>query len=470
MRILTAGRLRRPAVVLILLFCGVQASGQTAADPFRERLLNGLRILIWPRPGSQDLTIKLRLHSGAAFDLSGKAGGMCLLGDLLFPDPATLEYFTDEMSGKLDVDTDLDSITITMQGRAGELERIVEILRNALVTNQITPEIVARQRERRMKIVRETSVLPASVADRAIAARLFGDYPYGRSACGSAEDLARVERADLMLARERFLNPNNATLTIVGGVERNRTIKALRQLLGSWRKSEQIVPSTFRRADPPDTRTLIINGPADQTADARLAARGVARSDADYNAASILALVARQRWLKMSPELAAKPFFVRNEAHALPGIFVMGAAINSKSTVNVITTAKKVLDSLINSPVTPAELEAARNEVMVELNNRQAKPDTMVDLWLDIDTFQLEPISAQIQSLRNVSATDIQRVATRLFRETPIASIVLGDSQQLKTELHGQIQIEVMGEIAKPNSDPATEIKPATKPNTASKP
>jgi zinc protease len=469
MQILTVRGLRVLAAFVLVVVFVLPSYGQLTAEPIREQLLNGLRILIWPRPGSQELTIKLRIHSGAAFDIAGKAGGMILLSDLLFPDPATIEFFTEEMSGKLDVNTDLNSITITMQGRASELERIIEILRNALVNTQISPEIVARQRERRIKIVKETSLSPSTVADRAIAARFFGDYPYGRPVSGSAEDLSRVERADLMMARDRFLNSNNATLAIVGGVDKNRTMRALRQLLGSWRKSERIVPTTFRGAEPPNPRTLLINMPTDQTAEVRLAVRGVARADADYNAANILALVAQERWLKLTPELAAKPSFVRNEAQALPGIFVLGAAINSKSTVNVITTARKALDSLVTSPVTAVELETARNQVSSEFGNRQAKPETLADLWLDVDTFQLAPISEQMQSLRKVEVADLVRVANRLFRDQPVASVVLGDTKQLKTELEGQLQIEVLGEIVNPKSD-TLEIKAAPKPNTVSKP
>ena len=80
---------------------------QTAAQPEREQLLNGLRLLFWLKPGSPDVILKLRINSGAAFDLAGKSGQMALLGDVLFPDPATIDYFTDEMGGKLDVNVDL---------------------------------------------------------------------------------------------------------------------------------------------------------------------------------------------------------------------------------------------------------------------------------------------------------------------------------------------------------------------------
>jgi predicted Zn-dependent peptidase len=68
------------------------------------------------------------------------------------------------------------------------------------------------------------------------------------------EDLARIERGDLMLVRERFLNSNNATLVIAGGVDRAKAMRTLKQLFGPWRKSEQIAPSTFQEAKAPDPR------------------------------------------------------------------------------------------------------------------------------------------------------------------------------------------------------------------------
>src|SRR5688572_31254370 len=102
----------------VCLFVAFQSLGvaQAPSEPERNRLLNGLRVVLLPRPGEQDVLVKLRIHSGAAFDLAGKAGSMALLGDLLFPDPTTREYFTEEMKGRLNVTTDYDSITITMQG------------------------------------------------------------------------------------------------------------------------------------------------------------------------------------------------------------------------------------------------------------------------------------------------------------------------------------------------------------------
>ena len=87
----------------------------------------------------------------------------------------------------------------------------------------------------------------ANVANRMIAERLLGNFPYANPAAGEAASIPRIDRADLMLAREKFLSPNNATLVIIGGVDQRRAMRALRQLLGGWRKSDQLIPASFRQ-------------------------------------------------------------------------------------------------------------------------------------------------------------------------------------------------------------------------------
>src|ERR1043165_2018512 len=66
---------------LVVLLVAPVVLPQTPPEPEREQLLNGLRVLVWSQPGSPDLLVKLRVDSGAAFDLAGKSGQMALLGD-----------------------------------------------------------------------------------------------------------------------------------------------------------------------------------------------------------------------------------------------------------------------------------------------------------------------------------------------------------------------------------------------------
>jgi zinc protease len=450
---------------LCLLFVAQSAFTQTTNIPESDELLNGLKIMFWQKPGASEVVVKLRIHSGSSFDLSGKSGEMALIGDILFPDPATVDYFTDQMGGKFNVTVTYDSITITMVGKTEELDNILEVLRQGILATELTPELVAKLRDARIKILRDSAVSPAAVADRAVATRLFGDFPYGRPVGGSPEDLARVDRADLMLARDRFLNSNNSTLAIVGAVNRSRTMRVLKQKFGAWRKSEQIVPSTFRAPKPPDTRPLIVSGPS-PSAEIRLALRGVARSDQDFYAAAVLAKVAQDRWQTTAPELITKPVFARSESYVLPGIFTMGTTVGTQMVADSVGSAKKVIDSLITNPITVAELERAKREAIAEISSTVSRSENAPDAWLDMDTYRLKAFQDPITSVQSVSVTDVQRVAARLFKDAAIATVVVGDPVQLKPALQGRLQFEVLGEMPQPTASP----KPPAKPGSASSP
>src|SRR5689334_16663254 len=135
------------------------------AEPERETLLNGLRILYWSQPGNPEVLLRMRIHSGAAFDLADKGGMMALLGDALFPDASTREYVTDELGGRLEVRTNYDTIDVTISGKTSGLERMIDFLRGAVMTTQLGADNVAQLKNARLNSYDFTKV--SELADRA---------------------------------------------------------------------------------------------------------------------------------------------------------------------------------------------------------------------------------------------------------------------------------------------------------------
>jgi predicted Zn-dependent peptidase len=193
--------------------------------------------------------------------------------------------------------------------------------------------------------------------------------------------------------------------------------------------------------------------------------RGVGRSDSDFAASTVLARLAQQRWQALAPELANQPVFARSDAHVLPGSFVMGTAVSTEKAVDALANARKVIESLVNTPATAAELERAKSEVINEAVAAGNKSEMLPDPWLDAETYRLNAVQDQPALLRAVTASDIQRVATRLFKDAGVASVVAGETEQLKAALQGRVQFEVLGEIAAPAPAPKPPAKPSTNSN-----
>jgi predicted Zn-dependent peptidase len=147
-------------------------------------------------------------------------------------------------------------------------------------------------------------------------------------------------------------------------------------------------------------------------------------------------------------------------------MFVMGASVDTLLAGKTLASAKEIMQSLASSPVTAAELEQAKNELITQAGNELVKPDGVADAWLDGDTYALASTADRMRALAGVTASDLQRVAARLIHEGAFASVVLGNSEVLKAQLERYGKVEVMGEIA-PGNEPGTE--PKTTPKSESK-
>jgi zinc protease len=440
------------ALLLAVPVCSLKA--QTAGAPERDQLLNGLTILYGNRPGNPAVLLKLRIKSGAAFDLAGKAGMMSLLADAMFPESSTREYFAEELGGRLDVSTTYDFIDVTLSGKSSELERMIELLRNAILNVNLSPENVATLREARLKQLAE-KMSNAEVADRAVAARLFGSYPYANPAQGTMETVAKIDRADLMLARERFLNAENATLAVIGGVEKARLTRALRQLLGPWQKGDRLVPATFRQPGSVDDRVLVIDQPGTNNAQIRLAVRGLARSDPDAAATQLLAHVANTRWRIAVPEISTTSY-VRAETNALSGILVFGATAAPASAGKAIAAAKEIMKALAESGPTEAEVPT-----LIMSPPRAPEEELLASAWLDAETYKFPPNKSADPG--GVSSSDLRRVAARLFgNSAPLAIVVLGNATELQAQLGYKIELRTNAPEPKPAT--TTPALPPRKP------
>lgn len=414
---------------------------QTVPAPDREQLLNGLTILYGNRAGDPNVLLRLRIKSGAAFDLAGKAGMMSLLADAMFPESTTREYVAEQLGGRLDVYTTYDSIDVTISGKSSELERMIDLLRNAILNVNLSAESVATLREGRVKELRDKAS-DAEAADRAVAARLFGSYPYGSPPRGTAETVAKIDRADLMLSRERFLNAENATLAVIGGVDKARVMRAAHQLLGPWQKGDRIVPATFRQPGAVDDRVLVIDQPGASNVQIRLAVRGLARSDSDAAIAFPLASIAGQRWRAAAPELINPD--VRVELHALSGIFTFAATGPSASAGKAIAAAKKVMADLAQSPPTEAEMGGT-------IQMAKGTPAEVAYAWVEAETYKPLPNGSSEVRTR---PDDIRRLAARLFgNSAPLAIVVLGNAAELQSQLGYKIELRT---TISPQPKPAT--------------
>lgn len=406
------------------------AHAQAAREPRKEQILNGLKLFIWSQPNNEKVTVKLRINAGAAFDAAGRTGTMRLLGDILFPDEGTREFFEQDLGGSLNVETNYDFIEITATGNDEEFERILDAVRTAVISPPITPENFKKVRAARLLQAQEESKNAANRADLAVRRRLFADFPYGRAAAGTPESLAKVEIGDLIVARDRYLNADYATLVIVGNVKENYALRAVRQLFGSWRKADKPLLSTFRQPDAPDSKTLILDSPDAQTAEIRIAVRGLARADKDSIAAEMWAKILER---KLQNEFGAAT--VEHAAHVLPGALIVRASAPTDKAAQTLNAMRAAIVKIASEKVEAKAFSEIQTQFLNDLQTAASKPETLSEYWLDAATFKMPTVTERLNSIKNLTPADAERVAAKLFKDAPAAVVIVGDAEKIQPQV-----------------------------------
>ena len=391
-------------IILFAASAVLSLSAQKSAvrAPKQEKLLNGLKVLMWNDPSADKVTVKIRIHSGSSFDPQGKEGVMKLLAEDIFPTAESREFFKDDLGGDLDVISNYDYIQINASSKPSEFLTMLDTLAAAVTNPTIDRETTEKLKTVLLAKIAEMEKEPSYVADQAAAERLFGTFPYGRPLSGTPDSVKKIDFADLRFAKDRFFGADNATMTISGNFDPDLGVKAVRRYFGSWLKSDNKVPSTFRQPDDPDTKLLIVNSPSAGEPVIRFALRGVSRSDKDYAASAVLGRILRYRLQNVGPTAT-----VSNEARILPGIMLIGFRNASATTLP---------SGLFTEKVTAPEFSKAQAEIAREMATRPAD-----EFWLDADTYKTSA-SDDSQAFQNVTITDVQRVADR-FSKNPIVSV-----------------------------------------------
>jgi predicted Zn-dependent peptidase len=196
------------------------------------------------------------------------------------------------------------------------------------------------------------------------------------------------------------------------------------------------VPQTFRQPTAPDARVLLEDQPESKSAEIRLAVRGLARSDRDVFAAALLARIVRERWQAAAPEVTSS--FARHEAHVLPGIFVMGGGAPPAAAGKALSAAQEILRTLAANAPNATELERAKGSLLSDLQ-KSTPAELLADQWLDAETYKLAS-SNPAADISRVTPGDVQRVAARLFKDTPQAMVVVGNASELKSQLGANLE------------------------------
>jgi zinc protease len=407
----------------------------------RDSLLNGLQLITLEQPGTGNVSVHLRINSGALFDLAGKGGLADLTAGMLLRGGGGLDAKnvadTVEHSGlSVNVQVGWDSTDIVISGPSDTLETIFDLINRLVVTPSFDQKEFDDLKAARLAAIKKERTDGTEVAGLALAA-VYSTHPFGKPLRGSIESIGKITRPDLLFFHGRYYIANNAEMVVSGDAMAEQVTRLGRARLGAWKKGDRISP-TFRAPDATPSRRLVIaDRPQSTEAYAAIAQQGFSRRAEDYFAAMVMMDLLTENLSKGGPSGQASLATVDFEPHILDGPILIALKSDPDNLATSIDAALSAMASLQQAAPSAEQVEAAKRRFIQSMSEQLKTPAGAAEVILDIDTFSLgrDYLISFADRLGAVTTTDVMNAARTHLHPQNVAVAASGPAAKLEGSL-----------------------------------
>jgi zinc protease len=431
-------------------------------QPVTRTLANGLRVYALPDKNTASVSVAVWYDVGSKNDPAGRSGFAHLFEHLMFKSTTnmpseTFDRLTEDVGGFNNASTWDDFTNYYETVPANHLERVLwgeaERMGSLVVDedNFQSERKVVQEEFRQSILSRPYGKLLGLYAAQAN----FDVHPYGRPGIGSIADLDVATVTDVKAFHAAYYRPDNAILVVAGNFDQKQLDAWVDLYFGPIATPKREIPRV-KAVEParsaPKSLTVyepnvplpavMISWPAPGAASQDIAAWMVLDAILQRGQSSRL-----YQSLVYEQQLAAQvgsQFEVRQD----PGVYgVLAILSEGKSADDGLKSLQAEIAKLRDQPVTAAELDEARNELIAEaLQGRETSDGRAFELARSVVLFKDPAASDKILAqLQTVTAADVQRVARTQFDDTRAVTIrylpevagsksdVIADSKTIQT-------------------------------------
>jgi zinc protease len=237
----------------------------TAVEGITEfKLENGMRVLLFPDPTKETVTVNNTIFVGSRHEGYGEAGMAHLLEHMVFQGTPTFsnvpKAIRDHGGGRtMNGTTWLDRTNYyeTMPSSDENLEFGIKLEADRMVNSLIR----AKDLESEMSVVRnefesgENS--PGNILRQRMTSAAFDWHNYGQSTIGNRADIERVPVENLRKFYKKYYQPDNAMLIISGSFHPQQAMKYVEQYFGALPKPTRVLEKTYTEEPTQDGERVV---------------------------------------------------------------------------------------------------------------------------------------------------------------------------------------------------------------------
>jgi len=387
----------------------------------------------------------LRIDGGQLLDNPNKKGTASLVASLMdegtkTKTPAQLEEAIDLLGSSISISAGLESIGISGNSLAKNLDATLELVNEILTEPRWDTEAFEIAKTRRLASIQQTKGNPQSLAFNALNKQLYGEgHPSSTPLGGTTESVESITLDDLKEYFEQNISPKVAHFHIVGDINQNESLKALKSFNEKWNGIDVELPRVEMVDTPSKPTVYFIDIPDAKQSAITVGTLTVPGTDPllyQLNVANnrlgggMEARLMRTLRLEKGYTYGAGSF-LRSNKFQTP--FYAYSQVRTNVTLESLEIFKDLITNY-SSTYFQEDLDVTKNKLIKSNALRFETLGSLINMLDNISKYNLpiDYISNEQDILTNMTVEDIQKLASTFLNGQNMIYVVAGDA---KTQL-----------------------------------
>ena len=381
--------------------------------------------------------LEIRFRGGTSLDAPGKRGAVNLMTALIEEGAGDLDSqgfsaARDSLAAQFRFSSTSDEVGVSARFLTENRPQALALLRSALIEPRFDADAVERVRLQVLTNIRSGEKDGSAIAERLMAARNFGDHPYGTSGDGTVDSVTALTRDDLVAAHRGALARDRIYVAAAGDITAAELGVLLDDLLGSLPATGAPLPGRTEMVQKGGLLVADLPGPQSVV---QFVQQGVAFDDPKYFAVVILneILGGGRFGARLMTEVREKRGLTYGIGTGLASLdqaeWLVGQFESANTKVaEAIGVVRAEWARIAAEGVTADELESAKTFLTGSYPLRFDGNAQIAGILVGMQMVGLAPDYPATRNARVAAVTlaDVQRVAATFFTPDKLFFVVVG--------------------------------------------
>jgi len=403
----------------------------------KQKLSNGLRVLLAPFSGTQATTVLVLTNVGSRYETKEVWGASHLIEHLMFkgtkkrPNSLILSRELDRYGAEYNAYTGKDLTGYYVKIASNHFDVAVDLLSDMLMHSKFDAKEMTREKKVIVEEIKMYEENPIMHVEDLLETAMFRGSTLGWEIAGTAKSVTEMKRADVLAYRDAHYAPSEMVLVVAGNIPRN--CKALLQkTFGKMKPRPK--PEGFQTYDLKPRGACIRQFKPLKQIQLALGFPTVGRKHKDIPAIKLLAHILggamSSRLFIEVRERRGLCYMVRAKADAYQdvGVFEIRAGLDATRLTLAAQTIWKELEKVKRHGVTEKEVVHAKDHIagamklQLEDSSSRAEFFGRQELFLE----QVESEAMWLNRYASVKQADVQRVANDVLNLQVMSVAAIG--------------------------------------------